>query len=63
MNSLVFLFLAAIFAGFSLLKLPAVSFVPDLQPFFQIVGVLAIIIFSFVILYMALKALFNKGWR
>ncbi|XJZ28951.1 hypothetical protein ACF5W4_09260 [Bacillota bacterium Lsc_1132] len=63
MNSLVFLFLAAIFAGFSLIKLPPVSFVPELQPFFLIVGVLAIVIFSFALLYMALKALFNKGWR
>jgi hypothetical protein len=30
--------------------------------FFVIIGALAIIVFSFAILYMALKTLFHKSW-
>lgn len=63
MNSLVVLFFAAILAGFALLRLPDVLFVADFRAFFDIVGVLAIIVFSFVLIYMALTALFNKSWR
>ncbi|MCQ6282187.1 hypothetical protein [Bacillus sp. EB600] len=62
MNSIVFLFLAAIFAGFALVHLPVVAFLTGLYPFFNLIGVLAILIFSIVLLALALKALFKKPW-
>jgi hypothetical protein len=63
MNSVAVLFLAAILAGFALVNLPPVSFLADLHSFFFIVGGLVIIVFSFVIIYMALKTLFHKSWH
>jgi threonine/homoserine/homoserine lactone efflux protein len=61
MNPLVVLYFAAILAGFALAHIPAVGFLAGLTTFFTIIGALAIIIFSVVLLYMALKALFNRA--
>jgi hypothetical protein len=62
-HSVTFLFLAAILAGFALVNIPDIPLLAGLHTFFVIVGVLAIIVFSFVILYIALKALFHKSWH
>lgn len=63
MNSIVFLFLAAIFAGFALVHLPVVALLAGLTPIFNLIGVLAIIIFSIALLVLALKALFKRPWH
>jgi hypothetical protein len=63
MNSIVFLFLAAIFAGFALVHLPEVALLTGLTPILNLIGVLAIIIFSIALLVLALKALFKKPWH
>ncbi|MDP4169647.1 MAG: hypothetical protein Q8906_03480 [Bacillota bacterium] len=60
MNSVPFLYLACLLAGFALVNLPAISFLVGLTGFFNIVGVVAIIVFSFALLYLGLKALINK---
>ncbi|MGZ4159282.1 MAG: hypothetical protein ACXVNF_00565 [Neobacillus sp.] len=60
MKSLAFLFLACILAGFALVNLPAISFLSGLFPFFHIVGALAVLVFSFALIYEGLKAFFSK---
>jgi amino acid transporter len=61
MKHTVLLFLACILAGFALNSLPPVAFLTGLVPFFKIVGALAIIIFSFALLYYGIKALLGKS--
>jgi hypothetical protein len=62
MDRLANLFLACILAGFALIHMPvsAVSFLSSLSSFFVVVGVLAILVFSFVLIYLGVKALFTK---
>jgi amino acid transporter len=60
MNGIVWIYLASILAGYALLHLPATTFLSSLAPFFDIVGVIAIIVFSFVLLYTGVKTLFNR---
>ncbi|MFY0760124.1 hypothetical protein AB1K32_14740 [Metabacillus dongyingensis] len=61
MDRLIFLFLAAIFAGFALVEMPlAGTFLASIEPFTTVVGVLAILVFSFVLIYNGVKSLFNK---
>ncbi|MBM7661399.1 hypothetical protein JOC85_002202 [Bacillus mesophilus] len=61
MNPLIFLFLAAIFAGFALIKLPlAGTALYSLQPIVILVGIVVILVFAFVIIFKAFKALFQK---
>ena len=48
---LIFLFLAAILSGFVLMSVELVSFLGFLGPIFDIVGSLAMIIFSLALLY------------
>ncbi|MEM5016593.1 MULTISPECIES: hypothetical protein [Metabacillus] len=61
MDRLIFLFLAAILAGFALVELPlAGTFLASLAPFTTVVGVLAILVFSFVLIFHGVKSLFNK---
>ena len=57
---LIFLFLAAILSGFVLMSVELVSFLGFLGPIFDIVGSLAMIIFSLALLFTALKKLFNR---
>jgi hypothetical protein len=57
---LIFLFLAAILSGFVLMSVELVSFLSFLAPIFDIVGSLAMIVFSLAFIYKALKALFGK---
>ncbi|MCM2533782.1 hypothetical protein NDK43_17040 [Neobacillus pocheonensis] len=60
MKHLAFLFLVSILAGFALVNLPAISFLAGLFPFFHIVGALAVLVFSFALIYLGVKALFSK---
>lgn len=60
MNYAAALFLACILAGFALIKMPTISFLAGLYPFFHLVGALAILIFAFALIYYGLKALFKK---
>lgn len=53
------LFLACILAGFALLYMGTIPFLVSLAPFFHIVGQLAILVFSFALIYLGLKALFR----
>ncbi|PLR78533.1 hypothetical protein CU633_04705 [Bacillus sp. V3-13] len=62
MNNTVLLFLAGILAGFALLKVPAVSFLTGLLPLFNIIGALAIIVFSLALLYLGLRTLLSRNW-
>ena len=57
---LILLFLAAILSGFVLMSVELVSFLSFLGPIFDIVGSLAMIIFSLALLYKGLMALFGK---
>ncbi|MFP5105501.1 hypothetical protein ACSU6B_01825 [Neobacillus sp. C211] len=60
MDRLANLFLACILAGFALVNMPTISFLAGLSSFFHIVGALAILVFSFVLLYQGVKSLFSK---
>ncbi|WP_179292596.1 hypothetical protein [Bacillus sp. 7884-1] len=56
---LIFLFLASILSGFALMSFEPVSFLSFLGPLFDIVGALAIIIFSLALLFKGVKSLFK----
>lgn len=60
MDRIVFLFLAAILAGFALIKVPLGDFLWQLQPIISIIGVLTVLVFSSVIIFRALMALIGK---
>jgi hypothetical protein len=62
MDRLANLFLACILAGFALINFPvsAAPFLTSLLSFIHLVGALAILGFSFVLLYLGIKALFTK---
>lgn len=60
MDRLANLFLACILAGFALVHMPGISFLAGLASFFHIVGALAILVFSLVLLYLGIKALFKE---
>ncbi len=57
---LILLFLAAILSGFVLMSVELVSFLSFLGPIFDIVGSLAMIIFSLALLFTGLKKLFGR---
>ncbi|WP_071460522.1 hypothetical protein [Bacillus massilinigeriensis] len=63
MNNPVLIFLAAILAGFALLNLPDIALLANLVTFFQIAAAIAIILFSFVLFYIALRTLFSGCWK
>lgn len=60
MRDTILLFLASILAGFALMNMEAVSFLSSFESLFDIVGALAIIVFSFVLLFMGVKSLFKS---
>ena len=61
MSSWIFLFLAAILAGFALIEVPlAGTFLAALAPFTTVVGVLTVLLFSVVLIYKAVRYLFTK---
>jgi hypothetical protein len=56
---LILLFLASILSGFALMSVEPVSFLSFLGPIFDIVGALAVIIFSLVLIFKGGKSLFK----
>jgi len=61
MDRFILLMLASILAGFALLKVPlSGTFLDVLEPISSLIGILAIIIFSLVLIYKGLMALLGK---
>lgn len=61
MDRLIFVLLAGIVAGFALVKVClSGTFLAGLEPIIDIIGIVAILIFSLFLIYKALKALFGK---
>jgi hypothetical protein len=60
MNSLAYLLLVGILAGFALYYGPVVPFLASLTTLFHIIGALAILIFALIILYIVVKTLVKK---
>nr|WP_263328454.1 hypothetical protein [Neobacillus sp. Marseille-Q6967] len=57
---LIMLYVASILAGFGLLNLPEVSFLGVLDPLFDIVGALSVVVFSFGLVFKGVKSFFGK---
>ncbi|ESU31247.1 hypothetical protein G3A_17870 [Bacillus sp. 17376] len=63
-NTNLFVFLAAILAGWVLFRFAPASLAVLLNlPFLQIVGLVVILIFALVIIYIGLRILLKGGWR
>lgn len=61
MDRLILLMLASILAGFALVKVPlSGTFLAGLEPITDIIGILAILIFSLLLIYKGLMALLGK---
>lgn len=61
MDKIAFLFLACILAGFALIKLPlAGTVLVSLQPVTSLIGILAIFVFSIVLIFKGIIALLGK---
>ena len=61
MDRFILLMLASIFAGFALVNVPlSGTFIAGLEPISNIIGILAIVIFSLALIYKGLMALFGK---
>ncbi|WP_342600936.1 hypothetical protein MHB48_07940 [Psychrobacillus sp. FSL H8-0483] len=61
MDRFILLMLACILAGFALLKVPlAGTFLAGLEPITNIIGILAIVIFSLILIFKGLVALVGK---
>jgi hypothetical protein len=63
-NTNLFVFLAAILAGWVLFRFAPASLAALIAlPFLKIVGVVVILIFALVIIYIGLRILLRGGWR
>ncbi|AMQ05926.1 MULTISPECIES: hypothetical protein [Sporosarcina] len=61
MDRFILLMLASILAGFALLKVPlSDTFLAGLEPITNLIGILAIVIFSLVLMYKGLMALLGR---
>ena len=61
MDRFILLMLASILAGFALLKVPlAGTFLAGIAPITNVIGILAILIFSLVLIFKGLMALLGK---
>ena len=61
MDRFIFLMLAGVLAGFALLKVPLTgTFLASIEPVTNIIGILAIVIFSLVLIFKGLVALSGK---
>lgn len=61
MDRVILLFLSAILAGFALIKVDlAGTPLSSLESIFTLIGVLSVLVFSVVLIFKALMALFNK---
>ena len=64
MDRFILLMLASILAGFALLRVPlAGTFLAGLEPITTIVGILAIVVFSLILLFKGLLALLGEVRR
>jgi len=62
-NSYVWLFLAVILAGYALYRVGALSLAAFLGlSFLQIIGIVVIVIFAFLIIFIGIKILLRGGW-
>ena len=59
MFNTVMVFLASMLAGFALRMISGAGILSGLASFFEIAGVLVIIVFAFALIYLGFKALFN----
>lgn len=59
-NSTTFLYLSCILAGFALIRVPLSGFLEPLEPLTFLIGVLAVILFSIILLYNGLMTLLGK---
>ncbi|WP_079507227.1 hypothetical protein [Mesobacillus jeotgali] len=63
-NSNLFVFLAAIVAGWVLFRFAPASLAALLGlPFLKLIGLVIILIFALVIIYIGLRILLRGGWR
>jgi len=60
MDRIIFLYLACILAGFALLKVPFIYVISSLEPVISLIAVIAIIVFSFLILFKGVLALLGR---
>ena len=61
MDRFILLMLASILAGFALLKVPlAGTFLAGLEPITNIIGILAVVIFSLILIFKGIVALLGK---
>lgn len=61
MDRFILLMLASILAGFALLKVPmSGTFLAGLEPITNLIGILAIVFFSLVLMYKGIMALLGK---
>jgi hypothetical protein len=61
MDRFIFTMIAGILAGFALLKVPLdVPFLSSFQTIITTIAIFAIVVFSFVLIYKAVMALFSK---
>lgn len=61
MHQTVLLYLACVLAGFALANVPTSSVITaGIATFFQIIGGIAVIVFSVAILYLGIKTLLDK---
>jgi hypothetical protein len=61
MDNRVFLFLAAIFSGFALIRVPlADSFLESVSPITDIIGILTVLVFSLLLIYKGVRGLSGK---
>ncbi|MCM3664090.1 hypothetical protein M3204_06730 [Mesobacillus subterraneus] len=62
-GSNVFLFLACMLAGWALIKFGPYLLTLAGMGIFGIIGVIVIVVFAFVIIFIGLRVLINGGWR
>jgi hypothetical protein len=61
MGSATFLYLACILAGFALIKVPLYdTFLYSLKEFIFVIGVITVLLFSFVLIYLGVMTLLGK---
>ncbi|QGQ47393.1 hypothetical protein [Metabacillus sediminilitoris] len=60
MNNWIFLYLAGILSGFALIEVTLTGFLASLTPFTTVIGALAVLVFSLILIYKGVRDLFNK---
>jgi hypothetical protein len=61
MDNRIFLFLATILSGFALIRVPlADSFLEGVSPVTDILGILTVLVFSLVLIFLGVRSLISK---